>query len=80
MVAVSGWRLADRSFEDRRAGGLEGLRIEWRTELRTALRAEWRAESMTEDRGQTGCHLPPGAATRHPKRGDDWIDDGGRRQ
>ena len=25
-------------------------------------------------------HLPPGAATRHPKRGDDWIDDGGRRQ
>jgi len=24
------------------------------------------------------CHLPPGAATRHLKRGDDWIDDRGR--
>jgi len=25
-------------------------------------------------------HLPPGAATRHLKWDDDWIDDGGRRQ
>ena len=25
-------------------------------------------------------HLPPGAATRHLKWDEDWIDDGGRRQ
>ncbi len=23
---------------------------------------------MTDDRGQSSCHLPPGAATRHLKR------------
>jgi hypothetical protein len=54
IIGDGGWRLADRSFEDLWAGGLEGTRIQWRTELRTAWRVEWRAEwrtaSMREDR------------------------------
>jgi hypothetical protein len=33
---------------------------------------------MTEDRWQIARHLPPGAATRHLKWDDDWIDDRGQ--
>ena len=54
--------------------GVRELKGEWRAESRT----EWRTALMADDRGQIARHLPPGAATCHPKwRAASMADDGG---